>query len=132
MDSELNAILAQKDKFESGKAASEEKIQEAEHTLRLTFANEYREYLRKYGNVSFLGHILTGISQYLGIDVVTVTEETRRLNNSSHDSNLYVIEETHIDGIIIWQDETGSIYQTAPGSRPVKIYNNLREYIHSL
>lgn len=131
MAKELIDILKQKEKFEPGEAASEEKISEAEQALGLVFADEYRKYLRKYGNVAFLGHIITGISKYSGINVVTVTEEARQYN-ALIDNSLYVIEEMHIDGIIIWQDETGSIYQTAPGSRPVKIHHSLGEYIQSL
>ena len=41
----------------------------------------------------------------------------------------YVIEEMHIDDVVIWQVENGSIYQSYGTESVVKIYNNLCQYI---
>ena len=41
----------------------------------------------------------------------------------------YVIEQAHIDGIVIWQSGDGDIYQTIPGYNPQKIADSLAEYI---
>lgn len=42
---------------------------------------------------------------------------------------MYVIENTGIDVIIIWQDENGSIYKTNYDSKPKKIAASLADYI---
>lgn len=44
---------------------------------------------------------------------------------------MYVIENTGVDGIMIWQDTKGKIYQTKPESKPKKIVDSLAEYIES-
>jgi len=42
---------------------------------------------------------------------------------------MYVVEEVHVDGLVIWQDESGQVYQTIPGSLPQKIANTLSDYL---
>ena len=44
---------------------------------------------------------------------------------------MYVIENTCVDGIIIWQDTIGSIYQTQPNLKPKKIADSLAEYVEN-
>lgn len=104
------------------------KIQMAEDKLGLRFADDYKEYVAHYGTVSCSGHELTGISCDIYLDVVYVTEKQWN-NNLSVEHFLYVIEETHIDGIVIWQSTEGAIYQTSPNAEPTKICNSLAEYI---
>ena len=41
----------------------------------------------------------------------------------------YVVEEANIDGIVIWQDSDGTVYQTMPNSECKAIANSLMEYI---
>ncbi len=59
--------------------------------------------------------------------VVDVTIESRELN--SVPNNWYVIEDAHIDGVLIWQDETGAVYQTSPGGKQKKIADSLAEFM---
>ena len=42
---------------------------------------------------------------------------------------MYVIENTCIDGIIIWQDANGIIYKSRPNLEPEKIADSLVDYI---
>lgn len=121
-------MLSQNEKFESGTPATLDSIKKAEDELSLAFSDEYREYLLKYGCASFIGHIFTGISRYPGVSVVSVTEDAR-LYNPQVSGEFYVIEETHMDGVVIWQKASGEIYQSAPGSGFVKICDSLLEYI---
>ena len=44
---------------------------------------------------------------------------------------MYVIENTCVDGIIIWQDTKGDIYQTQPNMEPKKIADSMAEYVSS-
>jgi hypothetical protein len=43
--------------------------------------------------------------------------------------NLYVVEQANIDGIVIWQSETGEVFQTMPNALPIKISDSLLEYL---
>lgn len=108
--------------------ATSEQIENAETELGLRFAEEYKEYLQQFGAVSCGGHELTGFSADENLDVVHVT-----VNNLKRNPNIskpfYVIEETHIDGIVIWQTETGEIYKTEYKGSPQKIFESLAEYI---
>jgi len=128
MDNLFLKLVEQKEGFESTTPASEESIAEAEKKLGLFFSQEYKEYLLKYGAVSYHGHIFTGISPFPGIDVVAVTVEARQ-NNPQVPLSYYVIEEAHIDGLIIWQDASGTVYRTVPGHAPMKMCRSLVDYI---
>lgn len=109
---------------------TEEVIVEAERTLSVTFSKDYHQYLKAIGLALFNGHELTGLTDIARLNVVVVTEEQRALFEIIP-SSWYVIEEANIDGIVIWQDEYGSVYQTAPFSNPVKIAESLVEYVQN-
>lgn len=113
--------------FYSGNGASKFEIEEAEQKLKVCFSSDYKEYLQELAYVSFNGHELTGITTDKNQDVVYITEYNRGKTDVSED--LYVIEEAHIDGIVIWQASNGVVYQTMPGSDCRKIADNLLEYI---
>lgn len=125
--SELVETMRCKPNFYAEKGASVIQIEQAEMTLGLKFAPDFRECLLEFGAVSIGGHELTGFSVDPNLDVVKVTQNNREKTNVG--KNLYVIEEAHIDGIVIWQDSDGTIYQTAPYTKTRKIANSLAEYI---
>lgn len=102
-------------------------IRKAEIALGLTFAQEFKDYLMEFGCVSYGSHELTGFSADENLDVVNATIKNRQRIAIGRDC--YVIEEAHIDGIVIWQSSDGSIFQTAPYSNTQKIANSLEEYI---
>ena len=58
----------------------------------------------------------------------TVTKKEWELNPQIPHT-MYVIENTYIDGIIIWQDTNGSIYQSCPSSEAKQIAASLGDYI---
>jgi len=105
-----------------------ETIRYYEEEMRLSFSEDYKIYLCTFGFVTFEGHELTGICDIERLNVLSVTIEEKALNNNIPD-NYYVIEQTHYDAIVIWQDQTGAVYQTAGDSEPVKIYDSLSDYI---
>lgn len=109
------------------KRASVEEITQAEQALALVFADDYREILAYFGIASFDGHELTGICPFPRLNVVDVTQEERILNPNVPE-NIYVIEQAHIDGIVIWQAETGEVFQSMPHAPILKIANSLMEY----
>ena len=114
--------------FHSVTAASPDSIKQAEEELSLKFAAEYREYLLNFGVASADGHEFTGICPFPRLDVVANTISERE-NNPKVPQNLYVIEKTNIDSIVIWQSDAGTVYQSAPRKPPVKLCNSLCEYI---
>ena len=108
--------------------ASREQIEQAEKALSLRFADEYREYLAAFGVASVYGHELTGICASPRINVVDVTI-SERMSNHTVPTNWYVVEQTHIDGIVVWQSSTGEVCQTTPNAPPEKLCNSLCEYL---
>lgn len=121
-------MLKAKDDFYSLKGVTEEEIRAAEQALGLMFAKDYRAYLQAFGLASFQGHELTGIIKSPRLSVLTQTVVER--NNNPHvPDDLYVIEITNIDGIVIWQKSSGEIYKTIYGGSPMLICKSLSEYI---
>lgn len=110
------------------KPASDSQITEAESQLNTKFAKEYKEYLAAYGAIMADGIELTGIAKSEYRNVVAQTRNEWKLN-AKIPHTMYVIENTHIDGIIIWQDSDGIIYKSAPDTNPTKIAESLTEYI---
>lgn len=100
----------------------------AEESLGLIFNQEYKECLKAFGVMSFADKELTGICDSKRLNVVNVTNFERE-NNNTVSNNWYVIEQTGIDGIVIWQSSTGEIYRTMPNVESVKICDSLSEYI---
>ena len=110
------------------KAASNIEITNAELQLRMSFSNEYKVYLSTFGAIMADGIELTGISKSDYRNVLLVTKQEWELNNNVPHS-MYVVENIRIDGVIIWQDASGMIYQTFPNAKPKQIASSLNEYI---
>ena len=110
------------------KPASDMQINDAENQLGLKFADEYKEYLSEFGAIMADGLELTGIAKSEYRNVVNVTRKERELN-SKVPNTMYVIEDSHIDGIIIWQDNDGCVYKTQYDTKPEKIAESMAEYL---
>lgn len=125
--SRIEEVLNAKKKLIAGHGASEKDICSAEEQLNIKFALEYRDYLLRYGAVSYGGREFTGITPIERINVVSVTEEERARDIDNRES-FYVIEQTGMDDIVIWQNEEGKIYKTYGIEAPKQIYNSLEEF----
>ena len=106
---------------------SSEEIEQAENLLKCKFAEDYREYLAEIGLACFDGHELTGLTTEERLNVVSVTQAQRSLFGEAFSSR-YVVEETNIDGIVIWQDAAGAVYETASPAYVKKAADSLSEY----
>ena len=124
---EIVKLISSLDWYRAKLPVSETKLRECEKKLKLSFSKEYREYLLKYGCVTFYGHELTGICEEECLNVVDVTISARKFTDVPGD--WYVIEEANIDGILIWQATDGTVYLTAPGEAPKIIASSLAVYI---
>lgn len=122
----IKTIISKQDLFYTS-GVDMQIIKDAEKNLCVRFAKDYIEYLLTFGVASFEGHEFTGICKSKRLNVVDVTKDERK--HSLYADKMYVIEQTNIDGIIIWQDENGYIYQSSPNGNPICICNTLTDYI---
>ncbi len=112
------------------KPATDEEIENVEIELALQLSDEYKEYLRKYGAILAMDIELTGIAKAKHRNVVQVTKKEWAANSKvSH--KLYVVENVGIDGIVIWQDCEGKIYESTPNNDPKIIFSSLAEYLEN-
>lgn len=101
----------------------------AEKALGVEFSAEYSHYAQLYGSVLGDGIELTTLLPHHHNNVISVTETNRKLNPLIP-KDLYVIEDTGIDGIIIWQNHKGEIFESRPNQKPRMVYKSLAEYIN--
>ena len=113
------------------KPATAIQIADAELQLRVSFATEYKEYLASFGSIMADGVELSGIAKSEHRNVVALTKKEWELN-SRIPHTMYVVENTCVDGIVIWQDSDGLIYKSSPGTEPIQIASSLSEYLCSL
>jgi len=111
-------------------AADRTSIDDAEKELGLKFATEYKEYLGAFGSVIAEDVEITGIAKSKNRNVVAVTKREWELNPQV-EHNMYVVENLAIDGIIIWQDETGNVFESMPNKQAKKVADSLADYILS-
>lgn len=131
MVSSIVSLMQSKPDFYALQGATDSEIENAEHTLGTQFALGYRDYVSALGVASLAGHEFTGVCKPKRLNVVDVTIEHRRLTPSLPE-DWYVIEETHIDGITIWQSPKGEIFQVVSEDDIKKINNTLEEFISAL
>lgn len=112
------------------KPALIEDVENIEIELALPLAEEYKEYLLKYGAIIADDVELTGVAKSKNRDVVQVTQREWVANNKIK-HNLYVVENVGIEGIIIWQDGSGKIYESSPNNGAKQIANSLAEYLET-
>ena len=111
-------------------AVSKADIEKAEAELSVSFAPEYKEYTSTFGAIAFQGKEFTGVVQPLHLNVVAVTKSARTITPDAK-AGWYVVMDPHIDGIILWQDSEGRIFQTEPGKEPCKVAQSLESYMKS-
>ena len=127
----LHEIIKSAQKVLTLSGASEESVASAEASLGLSFSKEFRDYTLSYGAICIDGTELTGVVDDPDLDVVRTTISARNITPQAS-PDWYVVRDPHIDGIIIWQNKEGAIYQTAPGTAPKEIYDSLATYLVSL
>lgn len=127
--SNIIGVLRASDELMAGKGASNEQIEAASKVLGLTFAEDYVLYLQEFGLAYVNGHELTGIGIIPRNNVVSVTLEKRALPHvNTIPEDWYVLEDTNIDSIVIWQDSNGFVYMESPGMIK-QICASMAEYI---
>lgn len=125
----IDAINSLEEMISTGGVSAEE-ILEAEKELGVAFSEEYKKALAEFGSVLAEEIELVGLAKSQNRNTVIVTKRERQ-SNSLVPEHLYVVENLGIEGVIIWQDEKGAIYQSSPNKEPEKVYASLSEYIRS-
>ena len=77
------------------------------------------------------GHEFTGLSKAVRTNVVEVTKQ-KWLECSKISKSWYVIEETNIDQIVIWQSQDGKVYETIGGSEPVCVADSMIAFVMNM
>ena len=121
-------IILENNLYSAAQPASPDQIGNTEKKLGLSFATEYKVFLSTVGACLCFGHEIKGIADNSNLSVLDATVEARKsLDLIPH--SWYVIEDFHMDGIIILQDKNGSVYQMAPETAPFKIADSLEAYL---
>ncbi len=121
--------IKEKYKLYNTKGASKELIAEAERQLNRKFADDYKEYLSKYGAISFGPNELTGLNVDSYANVVSVTlKENQRNQNFPKDA--IVLENTGNEGLLILQSSNGEVYEWKDGKKG-KMFSSLKEYLEN-
>ena len=110
------------------KGASEAEIAQAESALGTSFAQEYRDYVSVFGSIAYSGHELTGVCASPRLNVVNATQ-LARIVNPHIPAEYYVVEDCGIDGVLIWQNPCGAIFQSVPGRGLAKVASSLSDYL---
>ena len=124
----IERLKAHSEALYTGKGSTVDNVAKAEKTLGVRFAADYRRCLLEYGVIAYDGHELTGISDTPRLDVVEATRRQRGYNPGIS-TDWYTIEEANIDGITIWQDAKGVIFGTVMNGEPIKLADNLPQYL---
>ena len=112
------------------KPADPKQIENAQEVLGVTFAEDYKEYLGKYGVISAKGLELTGIAAVDRLNVVKVTQQERKMNKIMP-TDMYVIENTAVDGIVALQNAEGKIYTITMDGKLEFFSTSLRSEEHT-
>ena len=107
---------------------SKEAVTAAEKKLGLSFAADYTAYLERYGLISARHIEITGLTDAKRLNVVDVTLVERQRNQLP--SNMYVVEDTGIEGILILQNGEEEVFEFQNG-KAKKIFADLAGYLLS-
>lgn len=114
-------------KLYHGKGCTDEQIQKAEQDLGIKFPNDYCDYVKEYGAISFWGTEWTGLNVNGNINVVSATKQEKRLN-PHFPTNCFVLENLGIDGVITIMDQEGQIFELQY-EKKTPLCRSLSEYL---
>ena len=111
--------------------ASDFDVLNAEYDLGVKFADDFKEYVLEYGVITAENVEITGVCTSERLSVVYVTAKERKLNPAIPD-DMYVIDSTGYEGLVVLQNSQGEIFSLGPSSTPKKIFNSLADYLEDL
>lgn len=105
-------------------------IIKSESSLGVKFAEDYKLFLRNFGDMLYAHNEILGLNTDHLDDCVSWTLEAREEDETIPD-NLYVISSAGIDGVLYLQGTDGVVYQHIPLSECTKKADNLEAFIKS-
>lgn len=103
-------------------------IKTAQKELELDFPDEFIDYVKEYGVISFYGTEWTGLNVEGYLNVVDATKNEIKLNKG-FPQGFFVLENQAIDGILILVDSKGAVYSYQNGNQPALICKSMSEYL---
>lgn len=109
------------------KGCTTSQIKEAQNELGLEFPEEFIDYVKAYGAISFYGTEWTGLNVEGYLNVVEVTKQEQELN-TDFPKDCFVLENQGIDGILTIVNEKGQVFSLQYGKKEL-MCNSISEYI---
>jgi len=117
------------DDFAALGAVELSEVKNAENSLGVAFASDYKEYALAFGAATFNSRELTGVCSSERLSVVSATERARHFY-PQFPQNAYVIEELLFDHIVVIQDSKGLVFSYGPADKAKKIADSLEDYLN--
>ncbi|MCR5061022.1 MAG: SMI1/KNR4 family protein [Saccharofermentans sp.] len=124
----LVEVLSRKEDVYHKDGVSDEAIHNAEAELSLQFAEDYRDYLKRFSLLSYDYHELTGLCDSPRLNVVMSTKREKQ-ENELISPDMYLLEQIGVENLTIWQNTRGEVFEVPYKSNPIKICDSLIEYI---
>lgn len=115
------------DKLYHVQGCTTQQLEDAQHILGLEFPEEFVEYVREFGAISFYGTEWTGLNVEGYLNVVEVTKQERE-RNTLFPSDCFVLENQGIDGIITVINTKGHIFMVQYGNM-IPLCDSLSDYL---
>ncbi len=115
------------EKLYQAKGCSFKQLKDAQNELGLSFPEEFVDYVKAYGAISFYGTEWTGLNVEGYLNVVQVTKQEKELN-SSFPVNCFVLENQGIDGLIVICNEEGQVFNLQY-DKLEKIHDSISDYL---
>lgn len=115
------------DKLYHAKGCTTSQLKEAQSELGIKFPEEYIDYVKEFGAISFYGTEWTGLNVDGYLNVVEVTKQERELN-SAFPTDCFVLENQAIDGLITIANENGNVF-TVQYEKKTPLCDSISEYL---
>lgn len=116
------------EKLYHAKGCTTRQLKEAQSELGIEFPEEFIDYVKEFGVISFYGTEWTGLNVDGYLNVVESTKQERELN-SAFPTDCFVLENQAIDGVITAVDEKGHVY-TIQYDKKNLLCDSISEYLN--
>lgn len=115
------------EKVYHAKGCTIKQLKEAQNELGITFPEEFVDYVKAFGTISFFGTEWTGLNVESYLNVVDATKKERKIN-ADFPTGCFVLENLAIDGLLTVVDEEGHVY-SVQYDKKIPLCNSISEYL---
>ena len=115
------------DKLYHVEGCTTRQLKEAQSELGLEFPEEFIDYVKEYGAISFYGTEWTGLNVDGYLNVVETTKQEREIN-SAFPTDCFVLENQAIDGLVTVVNESGNVF-TVQYEKKIPLCNSISDYL---